>query len=83
MSLIEIGPRRRGVTLLVIRIFLETVLGGLGVFLLAAVAAPRLFDLHNNLAVIAAVLVWIACPVLLFLLVSDIAARLRDFRGRS
>ena len=83
MSLIEIGPRRRGGTLLVIRIFLEAVLGGLGVFLLAAVAAPRLFDLHNNLAVIAAVLTWIACPVLLFLLASDIAARLKAFRGRS
>ena len=83
MSLIEIGPRRRGRTLLVIRIFLEAVLGGLGVFLLAAVAAPRLFDLHNNLAVIAAVLIWIACPVLLFLLVSDIITRLREFGGRS
>ncbi len=83
MSLIEIGPRGRRRTLLVVRIFLEAALGGLGVFLLAAIAAPRLFDLHNNLAVIAAVLIWIACPVLLFLLVSDIAVRLRGFGGRS
>ena len=82
MSLVDIGSRSRGGKLLVIRIFLEAVLGGLGVFLLAAVAAPRLFDLHNNLALAGAVLIWIACPVLLFLLVSDIAERIRDLRGR-
>ncbi len=83
MSLIEIEQRGRGRRLLVIRIFLEAVLGGLGLFVLAAVVAPRLFNLHNNLALIAAVLVWIACPVLLFLLGGDIAHRIRELRSRS
>jgi hypothetical protein len=83
MSLIEIGPRGRGRKLLVIRIFLEAVLGGLGLFVLAAIVAPRLFNLHSNLSLVAAVLVWIACPVLLFLLAGDIAARLRDLRSNS
>ena len=81
MSLVEIGSRGRGGKFLLIRIFLEAVLGGLGVFLLAAVAAPRLFDMHSNLALLAAVLIWIACPVLLFLLFTDIAERLRRPRG--
>jgi regulator of protease activity HflC (stomatin/prohibitin superfamily) len=40
MSLVEIERRGRSGKLLVIRIFLEAVLGALGIFLLAAVAAP-------------------------------------------
>ena len=83
MSLVEIEPRGRRSKLLVIRIFLEAVLGGLGLFLLAAVVAPRLFNLHNNLALIGAGVVWIACPVLLFLLAGDIAHRLRELRRAS
>jgi hypothetical protein len=83
MSLIEIGPRGRGRKLLVIRIFLEAVLGGLGLFLLAAVVAPRLFNMQNNLSLVAAILVWIACPVLFFLLAGDIAHRLRELRSPS
>ncbi len=53
---------------LLIRSFLEGALGLFGIFLLAAVAAPTLFNIRNDVAVIAAVLVWIACPALLLLL---------------
>ncbi len=83
MSLVEFEPRGRNGKFLAIRIFLEAVLGALGIFLLAAVAAPRLFDIHNNLAVAAAVLTWIACPVLGFLLLADLAKRFRQLRVRS
>ena len=77
MSLMSIERTQRGARGLLIRIFLEAVLGGLGVFILAAVLGPRLFDMHNNLALVGAVLVWIACPVLVVLLIADIAERLR------
>ncbi len=80
MRVVEIEPRRGRRIGLLIRLFLEAVLGGLVIFGLAAVLAPRLFDIRNNLAVLGAVLVWIACPILLFLLVSDLAARLRRLR---
>lgn len=83
MGLVKIEPRDGSARLLIVRVFLEAVLGGLGIFILAAVAAPRLFDMHNNLALAGAVLIWIACPVLLYLLVWDIAARLRRSRRRS
>ncbi len=82
MILIDIAPRGGGGKRLVIRIFLEAVLGALGVFVLAAVVGPRLFDLHNNLALVAAVVVWIACPVLLFLVAADIAEQLRKRRSQ-
>ena len=62
---------------LIVRTFLESALGLLGLFLLAAVVAPMLFDIRNNFAVIAGVLVWIACPVLLLLLVWRVAGRWR------
>ncbi len=80
MSLMNIEPAQRGAKRLIVRVFLEAVFGGLGVFLLAAVLAPRLFDMHNNLALLGAIVVWIACPVLLFLLVADIAERLKARR---
>jgi hypothetical protein len=83
MRVVETGPRRQGRTLLAIRIFLEAIFGALGIFLLAAVAAPRLFNLHTNLALLAAVLAWIACPVLGFLLAADVAAQIRRFRRGS
>lgn len=83
MRVVEIDPRKGRRTWLAIRIFLEAILGTLAIFLLAAVAAPRLFDLHNNLALAAAVIIWIACPVLGFLLATDLAARLRRLRGAS
>ncbi len=65
----------------IIRLFLEAAVGLLVVFALAAIAGPRLFDIHNNLAVIGAVLVWLACPVLLFLLALDLRARWRNLDG--
>jgi hypothetical protein len=68
---------RRRTRDLVIRSYLEGALGLFGVFLIAAVMAPWLFNVRNDAAVIAAVLLWIGCPVLLFLLGSRVAGRWR------
>jgi hypothetical protein len=78
------GQRRSSRSFLLLRLFFELSLGAIGILALAAIAGPRLFDMHDNLALIAAVLVWLSCPVLLFLLGSD-AARLwrRITRGTS
>ncbi len=70
-------PRRWSLILM----FLEAAIGLLVVFALAVIAGPRLFNIHNNLTVVAAVVVWLACPVLLFLLILDLAARWRKLDG--
>ncbi len=70
------AARRRTRDLLV-RSYLESALGLAGVFLVAAELAPWLFNVRNDAAVIAAVLLWICCPVLLFLLGSRVAGRWR------
>ena len=77
----EIEGQRRQALWLLLRLFLELTLGSIGIFALAAIAGPRLFDLHDNLALIGAILVWLSCPVLLFLLGSDLARLWRRING--
>ena len=76
------AQRRRPIGLL-LRLFLELSLGAIGIFALATIAGPRLFDMHDNLALVAAVLVWLACPVLLYLLGADAARLWRRINGGS
>ncbi len=83
MSLIDIEPRNRGGKLFAIRIFLEITLGGLAVFVLAAMVGPWLFDMHDNLALAGAVAVWMACPVLVFMLAADVVRLLKRPKGGS
>ena len=72
--------RSRDLRAFAIRAFFESVLGLIGVFVLAAVAAPALFNIRNNLAVAAAVLVWIVCPVLLYLLANHVVGGWRRLK---
>ncbi len=78
---IDAQPRRR--LGLMLRLFLELMLGSIGVFALATIAGPKLFDMHDNLALAAAVLVWLACPVLLYALGADAARLWRRINGGS
>ena len=66
---------------LMLRLFLELSFGGIGIFALATIAGPRLFDMHDNLALAGAVLVWLACPVLLYVLGADAARLWRRING--
>ena len=77
----DIDAERRRPRVLLLRLFLELSLGAIGILALAAIAGPRLFDMHNDLAVGAAVLVWLSCPVLTFLLGSDAARLWRRITG--
>ena len=60
-----------------IRTFFEVAFGLIGVFVLATMAAPALFNLHSNLSLIGAVIVWLLCPALLYLLASHVGGRWR------
>ncbi len=75
----EAQPRRR--LGLLLRLFFELSLGAIGILALAAIAGPRLFDMHDDLALIAAILVWLSCPVLTFLLGADAARLWRRING--
>ena len=77
----DIDPQSRQRRDLLVRSFLEIALGLVGIFILAAVIAPDLFNVRNDLAVLLAVLVWIACPVLALLLAWRTAARWRRGNG--
>ena len=63
--------------ILVVRMFLKTVLGLALVFAIAAIAAPRLFDTHDDLMTILAFALWIACPLLLFFVGWEVLVEVR------
>jgi hypothetical protein len=67
-----------GVTLL----FLKTVVGLALVFVLAAIAAPSLFDRRETLAVVGAFALWLICPLLLFYVGYGALADVRRLLGK-
>ncbi|HEY3813262.1 MAG TPA: hypothetical protein VGL66_08535 [Caulobacteraceae bacterium] len=77
------GPNRsdhlRG---LIVRLFIKTVAGLALVFVIAAIAAPRLFDTHDDLMTIAAFVLWIACPLLLFFVGWELLVEIRKINER-
>ncbi len=77
----EPAERRRRLRTFAIRAFFEAALGLIAVFVLAAMAGPALFNQHSDLALIGAILVWLACPVLLFLLAHHVAGRWRSLNS--
>jgi hypothetical protein len=79
----EIETQQRNPRGLLLRLFLELSLGAIAILALATIAAPRLFDLHNDPALIASILVWLSCPVLLYLLGADAARLWRRIKGDS
>jgi hypothetical protein len=68
---------------LVVGLFIKAVAGLILVFVIAAVAAPRLFNVHEDFATILAFALWIACPLLLFLIGWELFAEIRKFNERS
>jgi hypothetical protein len=77
----DFDPQRRRPLILVARLFFELGLGSIGILALAAVAGPRLWNMQGDLSVIAAILVWLSCPVLLFILGSHAARLWRRING--
>jgi hypothetical protein len=74
------SQRRRPLGLL-LRLFFELSLGSIGVLALATIAGPRLFDMQGDFAVIGAILVWLSCPVLIFILGAHGARLWRRING--
>jgi hypothetical protein len=77
----DIDAQRKRPLGLLLRLFLELALGAIGILALAAIAGPRLWNMQGDFAVIGAILVWLSCPVLLFLLGSDAARLWRRING--
>jgi hypothetical protein len=67
---------------LVIRLFLKSVIGLALVFALATIVAPALFDRRDDLMVAAAFALWLACPLILFLVGFEVFADLKKFSRR-
>lgn len=57
-----------------VRMFLKGVLGLALVFVLAAVAAPWLFDRRDTLMTVLAFGLWLLCPLLVFLIGFEVFA---------
>ena len=68
---------------LVVGLFIKGVAGLILVFVVAAIAAPRLFNAHQDFATILAFALWIACPLLLFLIGWELFVEVRKFNERS
>jgi uncharacterized membrane protein len=67
----------------IVRMFLKSVIGGAAAFVLAAVLAPRFFDMRDDLMVAAAFAAWLACPLLIFLVGWDVVADWRRWNEHS
>lgn len=58
----------------VVRMFLKGVLGLALVFVIAAVAAPQLFDRRDTLMTVLAFGLWLLCPLIVFLVGFEVFA---------
>jgi uncharacterized membrane protein (GlpM family) len=58
----------------VVRMFLKGVLGLALVFVIAAVAAPSLFDRRDTLMTVLAFGLWLICPLIVFLVGFEVFA---------
>ena len=68
---------------LLVGVFIKAVSGLILVFVVAAIAAPRLFNTHDDFATILAFALWIACPLIVFLIGWELATEIRKFDERS